>query len=141
MNLQRNMEKTYGLVWCQCSAALQSFMKGISTFEQESAAFNIIWLLTELKKATSGIDNKANAWVNMHDSLAILYKMKQGKSESNNHLPREIQVQRHVCRINPWKSSLLFLRTHRYQSSQRNARGNYRRRRKKQSDPTVKKFR
>ena len=85
MNLRRNMEKTYGLVWGQCSTALQSFIKGISDFEQRSATFDIIWLLTELKKATSGIDNKANAWVNMHDALAILYKMKQGPSESNDH--------------------------------------------------------
>ena len=76
MNLRRNMEKTYGLVWGQCSTALQSFIKEISGFEQQSASFDIIWLLTELKKATSGIDNKANAWVNMHDALTILYKMK-----------------------------------------------------------------
>ena len=76
MNLHRNMEKTYGLVWGQYSTALQSFVKGISDFEECSAAFDIIWLLTELKMAISGIDNKANAWVNMHDALAILYRMK-----------------------------------------------------------------
>ena len=57
MNLQRNMGKTYSLVWGQCSTALQSFIKGISSFEQQSAAFDIIWLLTKLKKATSSIDN------------------------------------------------------------------------------------
>ena len=74
MNLQRNMEKSYGLVWGQCFTALQSFVKDVSGFEERSAAFGIIWLLT--KKATSGIDKKANAWVNMHNALVILYKMK-----------------------------------------------------------------
>ena len=85
MNLHRNMEKIYGLVWGQCSTTLQSYIKEISNLEEQSAALDTIWLLTELKKATSGIDNIVNAWVNMHDNLAILYKTKEGPSESNDH--------------------------------------------------------
>ena len=48
-------------------------------------ASDTIWLLTELKKATSGIDNKANAWMNMHETLATLSNMKQGSSEYNDY--------------------------------------------------------
>ena len=50
-----------------------------------STIFNVVWLLHELKKATSGIDDKANVYVNMHDAMSTLYKMRQGSQESNDH--------------------------------------------------------
>ena len=41
------------------------------------------------KKATSGIDDKANAYVSMHDAISQLYRMKQGSQEANdNYLAR-----------------------------------------------------
>ena len=61
LNLQRNTEKAYGLIWGQCSAALQAFIKGLSEYEEHAACFDTIWLLKKLKKATLGIDSKANA--------------------------------------------------------------------------------
>ena len=48
LNLRRNMEKSYGLVWGQCSAALQSYMKGLRDYTKESSVSNITWLLQEL---------------------------------------------------------------------------------------------
>ena len=48
-------------MWGQNSAALQAFIKGLSEYEDHAASFDVIWLLKELKKATSGIDSKANA--------------------------------------------------------------------------------
>ena len=38
-----------------------------------------------IKKAASGIDDQANAYVNMHRAILNLYKMKQGTNEANNH--------------------------------------------------------
>ena len=35
---------------------------------------------------TSGIDNKANMYVNIHEAMTSSYKMKQGARETNNHL-------------------------------------------------------
>ena len=88
-NMRRNLEKTYGLIWGQCSAGLQTYIKGLSYFETASSAFDPLWLLRESKKATSGIDDKANAYVSMHDAISQLYKMKQGSPESNdNYLAR-----------------------------------------------------
>ena len=46
--------------------------------------FNIVWLLHELKKATSGIDDKVNMYVNMHNAMATLYNMRQDSQESND---------------------------------------------------------
>ena len=85
LTLRRNIQKAYGLLWGQCSNQLQEYIKGLAQFEQESATSNTIWLLQELKKATSGVDSKANAWKNMQDSIATLYRMKQGPHESNEH--------------------------------------------------------
>ena len=85
MNLRRNLEKSYGLIWGQCSAGLQAYIKGTSAYATMSPIFNVVWLLHELKKATSGIDDKANMYVNIHDAMSTLYKMRQGSQESNNH--------------------------------------------------------
>ena len=74
MNLQRKTEKAYRRIWGQCSTALQAFIKGLSDYKVHAACFDKIWLLKELKKATSRIDSKANAWLNIHEAIANLYK-------------------------------------------------------------------
>ena len=50
----------YGLLWRQCSSALQATIKGTSEYEDKSVDFDAIWLLTEIKIAISSIDLKAN---------------------------------------------------------------------------------
>ena len=85
MNLRRNLEKFYGLIWGQCSTGLQAYIKGTSAYATMSPIINVVWLLHELKKATSGIDDKANVYVNMHDAMSTSYKMRQGSQESNDH--------------------------------------------------------
>ena len=44
-----------------------------------------MWLLQELNKATSGINNKSNSYVAMHNTISTLYCMKQGAQEANGH--------------------------------------------------------
>ena len=39
-NMRRNLEKAYGLVWGQCSAGLQTYLKGLSYFETASSTFD-----------------------------------------------------------------------------------------------------
>ena len=85
MNLRRNLEKSYRLIWGQCSAGLQAYIKGTSAYAAMTPIFNVVWLLHELKKVTSGMDDKANMYVNMHDAMSTLYKMRQGAQETNNH--------------------------------------------------------
>ena len=85
INIRRNVEKSYGLVWGQWSADLKQYIKGISLYESRSKIFGTVWLLKELKKATSGIDNKANPYITMYRSMSNIYKMKHGGQESNDH--------------------------------------------------------
>lgn len=53
------MTKDFGLVWGQCSAALQAHLK-------------------------SGIDPKLNDFMTLHDAVAFMYNTKQGKNESDD---------------------------------------------------------
>ena len=85
VNVRRNRERAFGIVWGQCSLALQSEMKGNHNYEEKSASFDILWLLVELKKAVSGIDDKVNPYLTLHEAISTLYKMKQGQTESNEH--------------------------------------------------------
>ena len=85
MNLRRNMEKSYSLVWGQCSNGLQTYLKGLYSYETRAKIFDLLWLLRELKKATSGIDDRSNTYVSMHDAISTLYRMKQGAQETNDH--------------------------------------------------------
>ncbi len=85
MNLRRNMEKSYGLVWGQCSNGLQTYIKGLFSYETQAKIFDVLWLIRELKKATSGIDDRSNTYVSMHDAISTLYRMKQGAQETNDH--------------------------------------------------------
>ena len=43
-----------------------------------------MWLIDELKKATSGINDKANPFVTIHRASGTLYLMKQGEHKSND---------------------------------------------------------
>ena len=85
INLRRNLEKVYGLIWGQCLAGLQTYIKGLSHYNTGSSSFDALWLLREIKKTKSDIDDKANAYVSMHDAISQLYRIKQEKQESNNN--------------------------------------------------------
>ena len=73
INLRRNIEKVYGLIWVQCSAGLQTYIKGLSYYEIGSSNFDALWLLREIKKATSSINDKANPYVSLHNAISQLY--------------------------------------------------------------------
>ena len=85
INLHQNTEKAVAIVWGRCSSALQSYMKGLEDFEDNFDDFKIIWLLSELKKAVSGIDDKVNPHLNLHKAIAAPYKMKQYPAKANDH--------------------------------------------------------
>ena len=54
-------------------------------YEEKSLDLDVMWLIKELKKATSGIDKIADPRATLIQSLAILFKMKQGNTEANDN--------------------------------------------------------
>ena len=53
---------------------LQSYIKSLNDYVEKSDDFDVLWLLGELKKATSGIDAKVNSRLTMHEAVAALYR-------------------------------------------------------------------
>jgi len=82
--LTRNVEKTYGIIWGQCSSALQSKIKSVSEYTSKSMELDALWLLQELKKTTSGIDSKAEPRSTLIDSFFGIFKIQQGPTEAND---------------------------------------------------------
>ena len=54
------MEKVFGILWGQCSFALQVKIKGLRQYEDRSSDLDVLWLIKEVKAATSGIDKKSD---------------------------------------------------------------------------------
>ena len=50
INMRRNLEKAYGLIWGQCSAGLQAYIKDLSYYETGSSKFDALWLIREIKR-------------------------------------------------------------------------------------------
>ena len=48
--LSRNQEKVFGIIWGQCSAALQSKIKSLADYNIKSSEINPLWLLREFFK-------------------------------------------------------------------------------------------
>ena len=48
-NLRRNIEKSFGLIWGQCSTQLQATIKGLIAYSDKYDDLDILWLIKELK--------------------------------------------------------------------------------------------
>ena len=83
-NLRRNMDKSFGLVWGQCSNQLQAIIKGLTNYDEMYDRLDVLWLVKELKKATSGIDSKSDPRLTFHRAMSELYKLRQGEAEGND---------------------------------------------------------
>ena len=59
-------------------------MKGQQGYITATDEYDITWLLREMKKASSGIDSKANPYLTMQDAIGLMYRMRQCSNESND---------------------------------------------------------
>ena len=83
--MKDNFVKVYGVIWGQCSSALQAVIKDDTDYRQKSTSHDLVWMLKQIKKITSGIDVKANPYMTLVDALLSLLNMRQQSSESNDH--------------------------------------------------------
>ena len=82
--LKDNVIKVYGLIWRQCTSALQAVIKGTNGYTIRSRGHDMIWLLEQIQSVTSGVDVKANAHVVLYDAMSALFNMRQQANESND---------------------------------------------------------
>lgn len=82
--LKDNHIKIYGIVWRQCSSALQSVIKGLDEYKSSAADHYLVWLLQQIKKVTSGIDVKAKPHNILYEAISTAFNVKQFPNESND---------------------------------------------------------
>ena len=99
INLFQNIEKSVAIIWGQCLLALQSYMKGLEDFEENYDNFNMVWLLSELKKAVSGINNKVNPHITLHEAVGNVCRMKQYPGEANDHYLERFKSHIHTVEL------------------------------------------
>ena len=87
-----NMQKIYGLVKGQCSASLRAVLKTESDYEEKDGEQDVLWLLENLKKLTSGLDSKGNKRCNLFDALLAFITMRQGDTESDTSYMKRFRV-------------------------------------------------
>jgi hypothetical protein len=81
--LEDNKMRVYGLVWGQCTAALQAELRGVEDFKEKDSAYNCLWLLQQVKLVSSGVDQStSNPSANLFLLLKNFYYNKQGPDET-----------------------------------------------------------
>ena len=65
--LKNNLNKSFSIIWGQCTSSVQSVLKGEANFEQEEEDVKFLCILKTLKKITAGIDNKDNKKFMIHE--------------------------------------------------------------------------
>ncbi len=80
--LKQNKTKLYGVIWGQCTSALQSEMMGDLEYKAKSADFDCVWLLLTLKLLSAGMDKNSNTYVSTFHALKGFYTLRQSREES-----------------------------------------------------------
>ena len=97
--LRDNCTKVFGLVWRQCTSALQAVVKGEEGYKEKSSKHDLIWLLMKIKQVTSGVDVKANRHIVLLSSLLNLLNMRQQDNESNDHYVERFKANVHTVEL------------------------------------------
>ena len=63
--LDDNIIKMFGVIWGQCSPALQEAIKGTSSSTDKLDDFDAVWLYEQAKLHSSGLDKSTNTFRNM----------------------------------------------------------------------------
>ena len=82
--IDENIDKIFSYIWGQCTSGLQSVIVEMDDYEDKASECDVIWLLEQLKLATSGIDNTTNKYDNLIETILTLFTMRQGDTESND---------------------------------------------------------
>ena len=82
--LEENKVTLYGVVWGQCSTALQELIKTDPDFEKRDKDFDSIWLLKKCKLVSSGVDDRANKYNTLLKAITQMCNIRQQPYESND---------------------------------------------------------
>ena len=89
--LQQNQIKLWGVIWGQCSPALQTETKGNDDFIVESTKYYCVWLPQKLKLAAAGIDRSVSPYQALVNSLTFFHTLRQQCDESIENYRRRFE--------------------------------------------------
>jgi hypothetical protein len=89
---KQNKTKLYGVIWGQCSPALQSELTGDTDFKEKSSVFDCIWVLQKIKLISAGLDKNTNVYISTFSALKSFYNCRQGKDESMETYHRRFEA-------------------------------------------------
>ena len=82
--VQNDYRTLFSIVVGNCSESLMANIKGLTDYDKKYSDCDVVWLMEEFRKASSGVDTKDNIHSQFHDALIMLLTMKQYKDESND---------------------------------------------------------
>ena len=77
-----SVNKIFGLLWGQCSEALQAAIKLSSDYTQKSAKFSGVWLLRDCKKRMAGLNDQKNIAYLVREKQIKVLLTRQGDTET-----------------------------------------------------------
>ena len=80
--LRQNQIKLWGVVWDQCSPALQTEVKGDEKFTTSLTQYDTVWLLSKLKLAAAGIDRSVSPCQALVNSIIFFHMLRKQRDES-----------------------------------------------------------
>ena len=81
IDLEENLKRIYILIWGQCTHTLKTYVQSMENYDAKSKAYDVLWLLKQLKPSVSGIDTKADKFKTLWLVLKKVVNMKQGQNE------------------------------------------------------------
>jgi hypothetical protein len=80
--LRKNKTKVYGIIWGQCSPALQSELMGEQEYQAMSTSFKCIWLLETLHLFSAGVDKNSYVYMSTFHAMKRFYTIRQSPTET-----------------------------------------------------------
>ena len=84
MKMVNNIDSIHTNIWGECIEPLQNMIKHLDEFAMKYMEKDVIWILKNLKKVSTGIDSLGNKRANYFNALKHFVNMRQGILEGEN---------------------------------------------------------
>ena len=79
---KKNKTRLWGLIWGNCTPALQNQIKGNEQYKNKLKVNDSVWLLKVVKGLTSGVDEVNNTYLVSVNIIKTFFLTRQGRNES-----------------------------------------------------------
>ena len=91
--LDNNKMKLYGVIWGQCTTALQEVIKSSTDYEEKDLEFDCIWLLQKVKMTSAEMDERNNIHYTLTTAIKQAFNVRQRENETNEGFRKRFESQ------------------------------------------------